>query len=348
MARVGSPVPVRRAVPRGRDAILITPEGDVVRPEWRDRRRAHDVAAREGGVRNWDTGFCWIRDATFTLLALLGAGYEAEAVAWREWLLRAVAGAPEQMQLMYGVEGERRLVEYELDWLPAYAGSRPVRVGNAASEQFQLDVYGELMDALHQARRHGIRRTTRHGTSSERSSTSWSRTGGTRTTASGRCAADAATSCTRRSWHGRGGPRGAGNRAVRPRRAARRLAEVTGDIFDDVCARGFDTRRDTFTQYYGSKSWTPPCCSSRRSGSCRRRTSGSAVPSRRSSASCAAMASSSAYTMTEHTQQLDELPPGERAFRLPDDLSGHGRRLRARRASGRGRGVFEAAGASAQ
>src|SRR5215218_1323144 len=109
-----------------------------------------------GGVRNWDYRYCWIRDATFTLLALLHAGYEAEAVAWREWLLRALAGAPEQMQLMYGVEGERRLVEYELDWLPGYAGSRPVRVGNAASEQFQLDVYGELMDALHQACRHGI------------------------------------------------------------------------------------------------------------------------------------------------------------------------------------------------
>ena len=109
-----------------------------------------------GGMRNWDYRFCWIRDATFTLLALLDAGYEAEAAAWREWLLRAVAGRPEQMQLMYGVEGERRLPEFELGWLPGYAGSSPVRIGNAASEQFQLDVYGELMDALHQARLHGI------------------------------------------------------------------------------------------------------------------------------------------------------------------------------------------------
>ena len=107
-------------------------------------------------MRNWDYRFCWIRDATFTLLALLDAGYEAEAVAWREWLLRAVAGRPEQMQLMYGVEGERRLPEWSWGGCPGYAGSRPVRVGNAASEQFQLDVYGELMDALHQARTHGI------------------------------------------------------------------------------------------------------------------------------------------------------------------------------------------------
>ncbi|MBW3615426.1 MAG: glycoside hydrolase family 15 protein [Actinobacteria bacterium] len=109
-----------------------------------------------GGVRNWDYRYCWLRDATFSLYALLLGGYEAEAVAWRDWLLRATAGAPEQMHIMYGPAGERRLPELELDWLEGYEGSRPVRIGNAASRQFQLDVYGEVMDCLHQARRAGV------------------------------------------------------------------------------------------------------------------------------------------------------------------------------------------------
>ena len=105
-----------------------------------------------GGVRNWDYRFCWLRDATLTLLALMNAGYYEEANAWRDWLLRAAAGAPAQLQIMYGVAGERRLPEFELDWLPGYSGSRPVRIGNAAHGQLQLDVFGEVMDALHQAR----------------------------------------------------------------------------------------------------------------------------------------------------------------------------------------------------
>ncbi|MCA1686135.1 MAG: glycoside hydrolase family 15 protein, partial [Planctomycetia bacterium] len=109
-----------------------------------------------GGVRNWDYRFCWLRDATFTLLALVGAGYLDEARAWRDWLLRAVAGRPEHIQIMYGVAGERRLTELELPWLSGYEGSKPVRLGNAASDQFQLDVYGEIFDALHQAERHGL------------------------------------------------------------------------------------------------------------------------------------------------------------------------------------------------
>ena len=109
-----------------------------------------------GGIRNWDYRYCWVRDATMTLLALMNAGYFEEARAWRDWLLRAAAGAPAQMQIMYGVAGERRLNEYELPWLPGYHASSPVRVGNAASHQLQLDVYGELMDALYQARRGGL------------------------------------------------------------------------------------------------------------------------------------------------------------------------------------------------
>ncbi len=105
-----------------------------------------------GGERNWDYRFCWMRDATLTLLAFINAGYLDEARAWRVWLLRATAGDPSALQIMYGVAGERRLWEFRLDWLPGYEGSRPVRVGNAASEQFQLDVYGEVLDALHQGR----------------------------------------------------------------------------------------------------------------------------------------------------------------------------------------------------
>jgi GH15 family glucan-1,4-alpha-glucosidase len=109
-----------------------------------------------GGVRNWDYRYCWLRDATFTLQSMLIAGYTEEAAAWRDWLLRAVAGVPAQMQTLYGVSGERRLPEWEADWLAGYEGSRPVRIGNAAVDQFQLDVYGEVMDALHQTRRLGL------------------------------------------------------------------------------------------------------------------------------------------------------------------------------------------------
>jgi GH15 family glucan-1,4-alpha-glucosidase len=109
-----------------------------------------------GGVRNWDYRYCWLRDATLTLLALLHADYEEEAAAWRLWLIRAVAGDPADLQIMYGVAGERRLAEFELPWLAGYAGSAPVRVGNAASEQLQIDVFGEVLDAFYQARAHGL------------------------------------------------------------------------------------------------------------------------------------------------------------------------------------------------
>lgn len=109
-----------------------------------------------GGPRNWDYRYCWLRDATLTLLALMDAGYYEEASAWRDWLLRAVAGSPDQLQIMYGVAGERRLMEWEVDWLPGYEGSKPVRVGNEAYRQLQLDVFGEVMDALHQAREAGL------------------------------------------------------------------------------------------------------------------------------------------------------------------------------------------------
>ncbi|HEX7969489.1 MAG TPA: glycoside hydrolase family 15 protein, partial [Stellaceae bacterium] len=105
-----------------------------------------------GGPRNWDYRYCWLRDATFTLLAMMNSGYYDEARAWRAWLLRAVAGDPSQVQIMYGLAGERRLNEWELSWLKGYEGAKPVRVGNAAAAQLQLDIYGEVMDALHQGR----------------------------------------------------------------------------------------------------------------------------------------------------------------------------------------------------
>jgi GH15 family glucan-1,4-alpha-glucosidase len=131
-------------------ALTFAPTGGMVAapttslPEW------------PGGVRNWDYRYCWLRDATMTLYALMLTGYTEEAAAWREWLLRAAAGDPARLQIMYGVSGERRLAEYEADWLPGYEGSAPVRIGNQAHEQLQLDVYGELADALFQARRFGI------------------------------------------------------------------------------------------------------------------------------------------------------------------------------------------------
>jgi GH15 family glucan-1,4-alpha-glucosidase len=131
-------------------ALTYAPTGGIVAaattslPEW------------PGSVRNWDYRYCWVRDATLTLLALMEGGYVKEAAAWRDWLLRAVAGEPSELQIMYGPAGERRLDEWEVDWLPGYEGSRPVRVGNAASGQFQLDVYGELMDAMYHGYRSGV------------------------------------------------------------------------------------------------------------------------------------------------------------------------------------------------
>jgi GH15 family glucan-1,4-alpha-glucosidase len=109
-----------------------------------------------GGPRNWDYRYCWLRDATFTLLAFMNAGYMEEAIAWQDWLLRAIAGSPEQIQTLYGVAGERRLDEWTIPWLPGYENSAPVRVGNAAALQLQLDIFGELADVITQARKGGL------------------------------------------------------------------------------------------------------------------------------------------------------------------------------------------------
>jgi GH15 family glucan-1,4-alpha-glucosidase len=131
-------------------AMIYAPSGGIV--------AAPTAALPEeiGGVRNWDYRFCWLRDATLTLDGLMVGGYLEEAKAWRSWLLNAIAGAPEDLQIMYAIDGERRLTEFELPWLPGYEESRPVRIGNAASEQFQLDVYGEVLQAVYEARRLGI------------------------------------------------------------------------------------------------------------------------------------------------------------------------------------------------
>ena len=206
-----------------------------------------------GGVRNWDYRYCWLRDATFTLYALLSSGCEEEAVAWREWLLRAVAGEPEQMQIMYGVAGERRIGEHELGWLPGFEGSRPVRVGNAAARQFQLDVYGEVMDALHLARLSGI----------PPSEDAWDLQ---------RVLLDFLEGNWRRPdegiWEVRGPRRHfthskvmawvAADRAVKmverfgARGPAPRWRKLRDEIHEEVCREGFNPERNAFTQWYGS------------------------------------------------------------------------------------------------
>ena len=207
-----------------------------------------------GGVRNWDYRYCWLRDAALTLDALMDAGYVAEAQSWRDWTLRAVAGDPEGLQIMYGLGGERRLDEYELDWLQGYEGSRPVRVGNAASGQLQLDVYGELADALFRARQLGIA-SAPHAWSVQRHLIDWLES-------HWRDPDDGL-------WEVRGARRNfvhskvmawvAADRVVRSVEEMgldaplERFKRMRADIHEEVCREGYDAERNTFTQYYGSK-----------------------------------------------------------------------------------------------
>ena len=207
-----------------------------------------------GGSRNWDYRFCWLRDATLTLLALMNAGYLEEAQAWREWLSRAAAGKPNQLQIMYGIAGERRLTEWEVPWLPGYDKSSPVRVGNAAHTQLQLDVYGELMDALHHARQGGLapsesgwtlqRRVLKHLEEiwPKADSGIWEVRSGVRHFTFSKIMA----------WV-------AFDRAIKSAEAFNlegpldRWREQCRKIHDDVCRRGFDPELGTFVRSYGSR-----------------------------------------------------------------------------------------------
>jgi GH15 family glucan-1,4-alpha-glucosidase len=207
-----------------------------------------------GGVRNWDYRFCWLRDATLTLLALMNGGYYDEAQMWRDWLLRAAAGSPSQIQIMYGIRGERRLTEWEVPWLPGYANSKPVRIGNAAHNQLQLDIFGEIMDALHQARHGGLghheagwdleRALLEHLEKiwSEPDEGIWEVRG----------ARQHFTYSKVMAWV-------AFDRAIKSAEVHRLPGPVAHwrtirkHIHADVCARGYDSGRGSFVQFYGSK-----------------------------------------------------------------------------------------------
>ncbi|MEU6415910.1 MULTISPECIES: glycoside hydrolase family 15 protein [Streptomyces] len=208
-----------------------------------------------GGVRNWDYRYCWLRDSTLTLGALLSAGYQEEAEAWRDWLLRAVAGNPADLQIMYGLAGERRLPEYELPWLSGFAGSAPVRIGNDAVKQLQLDVYGEVLDSLSLARRSGLS-SQPHMWSMQCSLLDFLRR--------------AWRQPDEGLWEVRGGRRHFVHSKVMVWVAADRMVRtleenpaLRGDlegwralrdeVHREVCDKGYDPERNTFTQSYGSR-----------------------------------------------------------------------------------------------
>jgi GH15 family glucan-1,4-alpha-glucosidase len=207
-----------------------------------------------GGQRNWDYRFCWLRDATFTLLALMNSGYTGEALAWHNWLLRAAAGWPANMQIMYGILGQRRLLEWEADWLLGYEGAQPVRVGNAAHAQLQLDVYGELLDAFHQSRVAELKLADE-------------------TWALGRAVLEHLEKVWDQPDHGIWERRGEGKHYVTSKmmtwvafdrgiKSAERFAldapldrwrTQRDEICRDVCEKGFDPEQNTFVESYGSK-----------------------------------------------------------------------------------------------
>lgn len=207
-----------------------------------------------GGARNWDYRFCWLRDATFTLLALMNSGYTEEASAWHDWLLRAVAGNPANMQIMYGIYGQRRLLEWEADWLAGYEGAKPVRIGNAAHAQLQLDVYGELIDAFHQWRAADLKLDGK----------SWAM----------ECEvlehlAEIWDQPDSGIWESRGDPQHyvcskvmtwvAFDRGIKSAEQFKLKAPVAewralrDKIHADVCANGFDAAQNSFVEHYGGK-----------------------------------------------------------------------------------------------
>ncbi len=207
-----------------------------------------------GGERNWDYRYCWLRDATFTLAALMHCGYTEEARAWREWLLRSIAGRGEELHIMYGLAGERRLPEMELPWLPGYENSRPVRIGNGAYDQFQLDVFGEVLDCLHLARHYGLKdaasdwRVERELVKrleqvwQEPDEGIWEVRGPkqhfTHSKLMAWVAFDRAIKDVER--YGLEGP-------------TEHWRSLRDQLHAEICDRGFDRKRNTFVQYYGSK-----------------------------------------------------------------------------------------------
>ena len=206
-----------------------------------------------GGTRNWDYRFCWLRDATLTLLALINGGYEDEAKSWRNWLLRAIAGSPSQVQIMYGLGGERHLREWEVPWLPGYEGAAPVRVGNAAHDQLQLDVFGEVIDALAAARAAGVEEDDEAWKLScalvahletiwaQPDEGLWEVRGGRQHFTHSKVMAWVAFDRMVRGVevHGLSGP-------------VERWRAVRAQIHDEVCARAYDKTLGTFVQAYGS------------------------------------------------------------------------------------------------
>jgi GH15 family glucan-1,4-alpha-glucosidase len=207
-----------------------------------------------GGERNWDYRYCWIRDATLTLLALLSCGYRDEALAWRAWMLRAAAGHPKHLQIMYGLAGERQLTEIELPWLDGYEGSRPVRIGNAAFSQLQIDVYGEIMDALHVGRK-SMLEPSHSGWNFQKVLLSdleerwrepdegiWEVRGGRRNFTHSRLMAWVAFDRGIKAVedYGLSGP-------------AERWRDVAQAIRDDILANGWSEKRNSFTQFYGGE-----------------------------------------------------------------------------------------------
>jgi GH15 family glucan-1,4-alpha-glucosidase len=229
-------------------ALTYAPTGGIV------AAATTSLPERLGGVRNWDYRFCWLRDATFTLLAFMKLGYYEEAQAWRDWLVRAVAGSPSQVQIMYGVGGERWLPELTVPWLPGYENSAPVRIGNAASQQLQLDVFGEIADAMFQALKAGMAPSERgHAVRPvvlDYLATAWRQP-------------------DEGIWEVRGGRQHfvhskvmawvAFDRAANELEAqafqesGRRWREIADEIHAEVCERGFDRDLNSFVQAYGSK-----------------------------------------------------------------------------------------------